>query len=147
MGFLLVLQPLEIGKFISEMEFLVYLFWVQAHGFPVKKMSSRNSQIIANKIGKLIGVEVPTKGMLLFRSFLRLRVEIDVTQPLPRGFFMSWKGAQPSILAGTWVDFKYEHLLDFCYDCGRIGYDRDACKFISHKVGCYSAYGRELRTS
>ncbi|KAI8026147.1 hypothetical protein LOK49_LG02G02730 [Camellia lanceoleosa] len=68
MGNLLVLQPLPVGKAISEMDFSYCPFWIQVHGLPMDKMTRRNGQIIANSIGKLIGVEAPTEGLLLARS-------------------------------------------------------------------------------
>ncbi|KAI8028115.1 hypothetical protein LOK49_LG02G02707 [Camellia lanceoleosa] len=79
MGNLLVLQPLSVGKAISEMDFSYCPFWVQVNGLPMDKMTRRNGQIIANSIGKLIGVEAPTEGLLLARSFLQLRVNINIS--------------------------------------------------------------------
>ncbi|KAI7985689.1 hypothetical protein LOK49_LG14G01756 [Camellia lanceoleosa] len=31
-----------------------------------------------------------------------------------------------------WISFKYENLSDFCYDCGRIGHDRNVCVEIAN---------------
>ncbi|KAL7177622.1 hypothetical protein ACSBR2_030892 [Camellia fascicularis] len=89
------------------------------HGLPMDKMTTRNGQIIGESIRKPIGVEAPNDGLLLSRSFLRIRVE---------------------------VSFKYERLSDFCYNCGRIGHDKDSCKFVSRETGRQSGYGPEMRT-
>ncbi|XP_028122322.1 uncharacterized protein LOC114319496 [Camellia sinensis] len=146
MGNLLVLQPLQVGKTISEMDFSLCPFWVQVHDLPMEKMTRKNGQIIAVKIGNLIGVEAPSDGLLLARSFLRLRVEINVTAPLPKGFMLKRQTAHSSKLKDTWVEFKYERLSDFCYDCGRIGHKKPACKFVSREEGRTSGYGPGLRT-
>ncbi|KAL7171735.1 hypothetical protein ACSBR2_036407 [Camellia fascicularis] len=70
---------------ISEMEFTHCPFWVQVHGLPLDKMTRRNGQIIGESIGHLIGVAAPNDGLLLSRSFLRIRVDMNVTLPLTRG--------------------------------------------------------------
>ncbi|KAI8012561.1 hypothetical protein LOK49_LG06G01408 [Camellia lanceoleosa] len=85
MGNLLVLQALITGSSVSEMEFSHCPFWVQVHGLPLDRMTRRNGQIIMSSIGSLIGVEGPHDDLLLYRSFLRIRVDIDVTKPHPIG--------------------------------------------------------------
>ncbi|KAL7172770.1 hypothetical protein ACSBR2_032277 [Camellia fascicularis] len=85
MGFLLVLQPLPMGIPVEEMDFKWSPFGVQAHGIPMAKLTRHNGEIIGRRIGNLIGVEALHDGLLLDRSFLRIRVEVDVTKPLPLG--------------------------------------------------------------
>ncbi|KAL7164604.1 hypothetical protein ACSBR2_040493 [Camellia fascicularis] len=143
---LLVLQPLQIGKAISEVDFTYSPFWVQVHGLPMEKMMRRNGHIIAETIGKLVGVEAPTDGLLLARSFLRVRVEVNTSLPLPRGFLLKRQKPDSTGKTDLWVVFKYECLSDFCYDCGRIGHDNKSCKFVTREVGKLSGYGPELRT-
>ncbi|KAL7248092.1 hypothetical protein ACSBR2_002906 [Camellia fascicularis] len=109
-------------------------------------MTRRNGHLIAETIGKLVGVEVPIDGLLLARSFLRIRVEVNTSLPLLRGFLL--KRQKPDSIGKTdlWVEFKYERLSDFCYDCGRIGHDNKSCKFVTREVRKLSGYGPELRT-
>jgi hypothetical protein len=49
--------------------------------------------------------------------FLRVRVNIELYQPLERG--------RALLLTGNscWVSFKYEKLMEFCYRCGKILHD------------------------
>ncbi|KAL7183558.1 hypothetical protein ACSBR2_025870 [Camellia fascicularis] len=75
------------------------------------------------------------------------RMEMDVTKPLPLGFFLQYKSSYGSEQMETWVHYKYEKLADFCYDCGRIGHVNSMCKFISREEGKNSPYGPDLRTS
>ncbi|KAL7254106.1 hypothetical protein ACSBR1_008495 [Camellia fascicularis] len=146
MANLLVLQPLIAGNSASDMEFKWSPFWVQVHGLPVAKMTKTNAQIIGQRIGKLIGVEALHDGLLLERSFLRIRVEVDITQPLPLGFFLQLNTSSAETDKESWVSYKYKKLAHFCYDCGRIGHDNIVCKFVSREIGLKSGYGPELWT-
>lgn len=146
MGNLLVIQPLEIGKAISKMDFTHCLFWGQVHGLPMEKMTCPNGQIIAGNIGKLIRVEAPNEGLSLSRSFLRIRVEMDVSLPLPKGFMFKRQTQNSYEIKETWVHFKYERLSDYCYARGRIGHHYKACKLVYREEGNHSGYGPELRT-
>jgi hypothetical protein len=46
---------------------------------------------------------------------IRIRVAIDLYQPLDRGRALILSGKS------SWVSFKYEKLLTFCYKCGTVG--------------------------
>ncbi|GMQ06182.1 hypothetical protein CsSME_00050864 [Camellia sinensis var. sinensis] len=144
---LLVLQPFLVSRSAAEMEFNWCSFWVQAHGVPMAKMTSGNAEIISKRIGNLIGVEVMHDGLLLNRSFLRMRVELDVSKPLPLGFILQHNVALGQASKETWVQYKYEKLTDFCYDYRRIGHENSMCKFVSRDEGKKSGYGPQLRTS
>ncbi|KAI8030898.1 hypothetical protein LOK49_LG01G01518 [Camellia lanceoleosa] len=95
--------------------------WVQVHGLPLEKLTKRNGEIIGAKIGRLIRVEAHCEGLILYRNFLRIRVEIDVTKPILRGF---------SLRSGP----------------ARLGHDRHSCKFVSREAGNKFGYGPQLRT-
>ncbi|KAL7201896.1 hypothetical protein ACSBR1_033564 [Camellia fascicularis] len=83
MGFLLALQPLVARQTMEEIDFKWCQFWVQAHGLPFNKLTKKNGEIIGNHVGRLVWVEAHTEGLLLYRSFLRIRVEVNTTKPLP----------------------------------------------------------------
>ncbi|KAI8021569.1 hypothetical protein LOK49_LG03G01640 [Camellia lanceoleosa] len=146
MGNLMILQPLQKGIPAADMEFKWSPFWVQIHGLPLEKMTKTNGEIIGRRIGRLLRVEAHCEGLLLYRSFLRVRVEIDVTQPLPRGFRLHHGYPDQANTPETWINFKFEKLSDYCFDCGQIGHDRRVCKFVTREVGSTSGYGPELRT-
>ncbi|GMP94414.1 hypothetical protein CsSME_00043880 [Camellia sinensis var. sinensis] len=88
MGKLLALQPLQTGQTVEEMEFRWCSFWVQVHGLPLNNLTKQNGEILGNRIGRSVQVETHTEGLLLYRNFLRIRVEIDTQQPLPRGLWL-----------------------------------------------------------
>ncbi|KAI8001810.1 hypothetical protein LOK49_LG09G00893 [Camellia lanceoleosa] len=146
MGSLIVLQPLPLGKAIDELEFRWSPFWVQVHGLPIDKMTRAHGEVIGNRIGRLMEIEAPSDGLLLHRSFLRLRVEVDVSKPLLQGFILYRRDSLGPVGDGLKVFYKYERLSDFCYDCGRIGHDKLACKFVSREEGLHSGYGPNQRT-
>lgn len=143
MGNLLVLKPIEEGVVVSTMNFNVSPFWVQIHGLPVEKMTKANAETIGNRLGRLLGIEAISDGLLLERSFLRVRVELNLSQPLPKGFWLRRK--EPSGF-DLWIAYKYERLTDFCYACGRVGHENRNCKYVSREDGINSGYGPELRT-
>ncbi|KAL7259169.1 hypothetical protein ACSBR1_005131 [Camellia fascicularis] len=114
---------LVVGLSISEIQFTWCPFWIQIHGLPLEKMTKANGEIISHKLGRLLRVEAHCEGLLLYRNFLRIRVEIDVTKPLPRGFHLARGVSSPVAGVPSWISFKYEKLSDFCFDCGRIGHE------------------------
>lgn len=76
---------------------------------------------IAESLGDIIAVEDPD-GRGKPMKFIRVRVWIDISKPLKKGFFL--KRAQNE---DVWVNFKYERLSDYCYGCGRIGHTANEC--------------------
>ncbi|KAH7848241.1 hypothetical protein Vadar_007118 [Vaccinium darrowii] len=143
MSNLLVLLPLSDGMVISELDFNVCPFWVQIHGLPVEKMSRANAVIIGSRMGKLLAVESASDGLCLERGFLRVKVEMDVSQPLPKGF---WLRGRTDSSRDRWITFKYEKLPDYCYACGRLGHDNRGCRFVTKEEGERSGYGPKLKT-
>ncbi|KAF7128084.1 hypothetical protein RHSIM_Rhsim11G0021600 [Rhododendron simsii] len=142
MNSLMVLQPLVNGMTILDHVFSTCPFWVQIHGLPVGKMNRANAEIIGRRFQRLLALEGSSDGILLDRSFLRVRVEIDLNNPLPKGF---WLRKSSVLLKDLWISYKYERLSDFCYGCGRIGHDSRACKFTPRNTELNSGYDPGLR--
>ncbi|KAL7239081.1 hypothetical protein ACSBR2_005057 [Camellia fascicularis] len=130
----------------SELEFRWCPFWVQVHGLPVDKMTTSHGETIGNRIGRLIEVKARSEGLLLERSFLRLRVDVDVTKPLLQGFILHRRGALRVEIDDVRVLYKYEKLSEFCYNCRQIGHDNLSCKFVSREKGVNFRYGPSMRT-
>ncbi|KAG5566620.1 hypothetical protein RHGRI_002246 [Rhododendron griersonianum] len=142
MNNLLVLKPLGKGEVIQSMDFSSCPFWVQIHGLPVDKMSRANAEIIGKCFDKLLAIEGGPEGLLLHRSFLRIKVNINLSLPFPKGFWLKKKSPGNSDI---WISYKFEKLSDYCYACGRVGHEKKGCRFISREAGETSCYGPDLR--
>lgn len=53
---------------------------------------------------------------------LKILVEMDLMKPLVRGTKVKYKNCE------TWIQFRYEQLLAFCYYCGCIGHNERICE-------------------
>ena len=76
---------------------------------------------IGSKIGKVLDVDVPEKGVQWGR-YLRVRIHMDVTKKLIRAKKVCIENDKP-----RWVFFQYERLPNFCYTCGRIRHNEREC--------------------
>ncbi|PWA36086.1 hypothetical protein CTI12_AA602610 [Artemisia annua] len=139
-GHCLVLHPLDPNVHITEMDFTHADFWVQAHGLPFGKLTKSFATEIAPKVGTLIDVDCDVDGFQFDRSFLRFKVKVNLRRPLCPGFKLPREGYDD-----LWINFKYERLGDFCYNCGRLGHDVDSCGFECDSA--ISRVGVGLRTS
>lgn len=79
---------------------------------------------VGRKIGEMFGkvheVSIPANGGKE-GTFLRILVDIDLTQPILRGTVMRMGGGK------SWVEFRYERCPDFCYMCGLVGHNQKVC--------------------
>lgn len=80
-------------------------FWIQVHNLPMEYMNSSNATTILSKIGRVMEVEEPIINGRIIRTFIRARVELDITKPLPSGCWIPRKDL-PKICA----IYKYERL-------------------------------------
>ncbi|XP_058180171.1 uncharacterized protein LOC131298712 [Rhododendron vialii] len=122
MGSILILRKWDKKKSFSELDFRFSPFWVQIHGLPLRFLNVKTGSAIAESFGDVIAVEDPSeRGRLV--NYLRIRVWLDVSKPLKKGFFLR-RPKEDDI----WVSFKYERLSDFCYGCGKISHRVNECK-------------------
>ncbi|XP_058733828.1 uncharacterized protein At4g02000-like [Vicia villosa] len=97
-------------------------FWVQVHNLPAGFMSEKVGKNMANFIGNFVEYD-KNNNSSLWRQYMRLRVKIDVRNPLKKSTRVKNKG-------GDWcnVTFKYERLGLFCFVCGRLGHNESKCE-------------------
>ncbi|XP_058742109.1 uncharacterized protein LOC131614556 [Vicia villosa] len=84
------------------------------------------TEVMAKKIGGIIGTfeKMDQKEAHKNGRFLRIKVTMDLKQPLKRGTVVKFK---EKILR---VHFKYERLPTFCFVCGRIGHQLKDCEAL-----------------
>lgn len=97
-------------------------FWVQVHHLPLDRLTEDNLHVISKLIGT--PTNLPHSATLKHKhfKFIRLRVSINPTKPLKTGFFLT-RGTLPTV----WIQFKYERLSDFCYQCRALGRTVGTC--------------------
>jgi hypothetical protein len=79
-------------------------------------------EMIGDWIGKFVSVDVDEEG-LAWGKDLRIRVSVNVDQPLLRGVWLKDDDTaagtdQRTGKEQTWFDLKYEKVPHFCFDCG-----------------------------
>lgn len=105
---------------MDALDFARLQVWVQVHGLSLDRFKAHNANNIANSIGRCIRVE--DSQIMYQRTYLRLLVDVDMTDPLMPGFkWIDAKGQE------KWASVKFERLLDICYGCGRIGHTSKSC--------------------
>ncbi|KAF4385122.1 hypothetical protein F8388_014255 [Cannabis sativa] len=67
--------------------------------------------------------------------YLRVRIELDVTQPLPRGTGFHFHG----MAVPVWLAFRFENVPDFCHYCGRLSHIVNHCHEFLAKCDSSSA--------
>ncbi|RYR56395.1 hypothetical protein Ahy_A05g022106 [Arachis hypogaea] len=61
-------------------------FWIQVRGIPLDHMNKDTGIVIRGMLGVLAEVEGPKVDGVLRRSFLRIKVGINITKAFPIGF-------------------------------------------------------------
>ncbi|XP_075640421.1 uncharacterized protein LOC142612190 [Castanea sativa] len=126
--YLVVLHKLGAGDTVNKLKFNRSSFWVQIHKLPTMNQTREAGLRIGGILGDVEKVDVDENGFCL-GSYLRLRVSLDIIQPLCRG-----RRVRIGESVATWADFKYERLPIFCYWCGKLDHDeRDCLQWIRSK--------------
>lgn len=90
---------------------------------PLEFFSKQNASHVGSKLGEVIEAEDPFDGTTINRGFLRVRVSVNIKNPLVTGF---WLPRNP--LPKKWIQICYEKLMDYCFNCRRLGHDQRSFK-------------------
>ena len=119
---LVIFQKTESVESAPSLEFSVISFWVQLHNVPETSLNQETGEVVGNTIGTTIRVADPEddgEG----REFLRIRVAMNITKPLPRCCKLRSEGKHIG-----WALLKFERLPNFCYWCGRVDHVEKDCE-------------------
>lgn len=85
MNHLMCLQFWNPSINIDEIMFNLNPFWIHVHNLPMEFLNSVNGNTILQKVGKVLEIEESILEGRVLRTFLRARVLLDVTKPIPAG--------------------------------------------------------------
>ena len=125
---LVVLQRYERHVALDDLNFDKVSFWVQVHNIPI----SYRTRSVAEDICEAIGVvdRSPDTSECECGNYIRVRVTIDVFQPLCRGRIIKLEDNDK-----VWVTFKYERLPNICYWCGCLDHGDKECDLWNQSKG------------
>ena len=95
---------------------------MQLHNIPLKNLTHETGEAIGSSIGKVVQV-ADLEDDDVGGEFLRARVTMDISKPLPRVSKLRSGGKQIGL-----VGLKYERLPNFCYWCGRVTHGEQDCE-------------------
>jgi hypothetical protein len=95
-------------------------FWVRMINLPLACMGRDIGRKIGMSIGEVEAVDTDAEGVG-WGEFLRVKIRLDFTKPLPRGRKINIQGDP------IWIRFQYEHLPRFCFHCGVIKHGKAGC--------------------
>jgi hypothetical protein len=117
---ILVLREVEESTPPTQMDFSKSPCWIQVRDIPLICMNKEVGNKIGETLGKVEEVDVSGEGPGRGSS-LRIKILIDITKPLERGRALWLNGKM------VWVNFRYEKLPHFCFNCGRIFHSMEQC--------------------
>ena len=140
---LVILQEFEVELVPKDIVMKWSPFWVQIFDLPLKSRTKEMGWAIGAKLGEVLEVDVPDFGVQ-WGKCLHVRVRINVSKRLVWGKKISIEGGE-----SRWVNFKYERLPNFCYECGMLNHAMKEClgKLMENNQraeGCMQ-YGAWLR--
>ena len=121
--YLVAFRHLEEDTEIESLAFDHAVFWVQIENLPI--LSQRRE--VAESLGASIGEVLKSTGSdaeLGGGKGLRVRVRVNITQPLSRGRKIGMARGREG-----WVSFKYERLPNFCFWCGVLTHREKDCEY------------------
>lgn len=119
----LVLHRLRLGDIPQTVPLTHIPFWVHIHGLPVGFFSENIGKSLGDFLGRFLEYDESNRASV-WREFMRIRVELDVNEPLKRFKKLKFNGKLIS------VSFKYERLQAFCFLCGKLGHTESFCNIL-----------------
>ncbi|KAK2426963.1 zinc ion binding / nucleic acid binding protein [Trifolium repens] len=96
--------------------------WIQIWGLPIHCKTVNMGKYIGSQLGKVEDAAIydyPQKSRIV-----KIRVCINSAEPIKAGMYIG--NTRDGI---NWVDFRYENLPMFCFNCGLVGHNEDKCDY------------------
>lgn len=97
--------------------------WAQIHGFPLGHSTQDMAIVAASQIGEVLEVDFRSSKAVWVTQFIRVKVLVALSHPLSPGFFLPSTNRDD-----TWIQFKYEKVSGFCFNCGLLGHLTNSCQ-------------------
>lgn len=78
----MILGQWSPGETVEQVELSKVSFWVQIHGLPLGVLERDNAILLGSKLGEVIDFD----DLNVNRSYLRVKIWFDATNPLQPGF-------------------------------------------------------------
>lgn len=117
-NYLFAVAPLDGSQQPSNVSISRCSFWLRTYDLPLHCMRTNIIRALGQKVGTVedIDTHINYSG-----SFARLKVNLDITEPLLRGLTVAFEGKK------LWIPLKYESLPIYCFNCGIIGHQSRKC--------------------
>ncbi|XP_060968786.1 uncharacterized protein LOC133036268 [Cannabis sativa] len=124
-GYTLILQAWAPRKDLSAI-FDCVRTWIHIHNLPRDYFSIVNGKTLGVKAGKVLFVDLDEGKLALWNKSLKILISLNVNHPLFSGCYFELESG-----SHKWLQFKYEKLGIFCYNCGKLGHQRRGCSLSS----------------
>ena len=126
---LVVFQRTVDAESALSLDYSFTTFWMQIHNITPNLVTQETGESIGNRLGTVLQVADP-KDDGTGGEFLRVRIKLDISRPLPRCCKL-WNEGK---LVG-WVGLRFERLPNFCYWCRRVGHGERDCEVWLRSMG------------
>ncbi|XP_074339573.1 uncharacterized protein LOC141677486 isoform X2 [Apium graveolens] len=120
-GGMLVLSKIGNGEDPLGVPLVNLQFWIQLVGVPSGLIMEAAGKQLGDFFGSFIAYD-PINNTSIWRDFMRIKISIDVRQPLRRKKKICKRNGMESIVQG-----RYERLGDFCFICGLVTHTERIC--------------------
>ena len=138
-GNAILFQIFDEGKKLDELRFEKMGIWIRIHNLPLGMATGEWGEKDGRQVGEVMEADVDEEGRG-WGDYLRIRVEVDVREPLGRAVFYTIEGSGRREMAPV----TYERLPNICKACGRVGHSDKECG-IKIKEGGDFPYGTWMR--
>ena len=115
-------------------------FWIQVHDLPLGFLNMGVAKDIVS-VAREVNVSEESNEDYKGSQFMRVRVSVDITEPLCRGRKIRLNDGEDS-----WVSFKYERMSNLCYWCSCLTYHDKECSLWSKWKGPLKEGDQQFRS-